>query len=229
MRGRVSERRRARSQRARWLVIASIVVGTLLPGEARAQEEEALVPPKAAAIADVAEAEDAGSEPERFELSLGVAPTLGGLVGLGGTGGLAGLQGAGLVPIALDVGLPLGSRALLTVGGSFSYAESSGAYAVGVQIPISVLCYLDRPRAGAFVPLLRVIARGTFNEMGSPAFGTSGLLALGAGARGGLTYFFADALALRLELGAGIDAAFAPSMTSVALDLESAITLVLRA
>lgn len=227
MRGRVSERRRARSERARWLVIASIVVGTLVPGEASAQEEGP-VPPKGAVTEDVSTVDETGPEPARFELSLGVAPTLGGLLGLGAAG-LGGLQGAGLVPIALDVGLPLGSRTLLTVGGSFAYSETSGTYGVTVQVPLSVLCYLDRPRAGAFVPLVRVLARGAFVEMGAPGLASSGMLALGAGARGGLTYFFADALALRLELGAGVDASFASAWTSVTLDLESAITLVLRA
>jgi hypothetical protein len=208
-------------------VVASIVVGTLVPGEASAQEE-APVPPKGAVTEDAAEAEEAGPEPERFELSLGVAPTLGGLLGLTGTGALGGLQGAGLVPIALDVGFPLGSRALLTVGGSFQYTEASGVYSVGLQLPLSVLCYFDRPRAGAFVPLLRVLARASFTETGVPGLGSFDMLALGAGARGGLTYFFADALALRLELGAGVDASFTEGWTNVTVDLESAITLVLR-
>lgn len=236
MRGRVSERRRARSEHARWLVLSSVLIGTLAPSESSAQEE-ATVPPKG----DVAVAADAApdeipdeipdettDEPARFELSLGVTPTLGGLLGLSGTGALGGLQGAGLLPVAVDVGFPLGSRALLTLGGGGSYFETPGGQAVSLHLPISLLCYLDRPRAGAFVPLVRVLARGTFSEMSTTDFTVSSL-GLGAGVRGGLTYFFHEALALRLEVGGAVAAGFSPSSTSVALDLESAITLVLRA
>lgn len=233
MSGRVSERRRARSEHARWLVLSSVLIGTLAPSESSAQEE-ATVPPKGdVAVAAESAAPDETTdettdEPARFELSLGVTPTLGGLMGLSSAGALGGLQGAGLIPVAVDVGFPLGSRALLTLGGGGSYFDTSGGHALSLHVPVSLLCYLDQPRAGAFVPLLRVLARGSFSEMSSGDVSVS-TLGLGAGARGGLTYFFADALALRLEVGAAVDAAFSAPSTSIAVDLESAITLVLRA
>jgi len=225
---------KTRRRLVRGWVVASLLIGTMMPTETSAQAViDALGAPRgdASETIDVVPEPGDPDEPERFELSFGIAPTLGGLAGLGGIGGLgglAGLQGMFGMPVAMDLAIPLGSRALLGLGGAGTYAESGDASSFALQLPLSVLAYLDRPRAGAFVPIVRVLLRGTYSQL-RDGLGGSMMLALGAGARGGLTYVFDDAIAMRAELGAGIDVAMAEGYTSVALRLESSLTLVLRA
>ena len=228
---------KTRRRLVRGWVVASLLIGTLMPSGTSAQSAvEALDEPRPretlATDADPALAnvdEPHLDEPQRFELSFGLAPTLGGLAGLAGVGlgGLGGLQGMIGLPVAMDLAIPLGSRALLSIGGTGAYAEIGTTSSFAVQLPVSVLAYLDRPRAGAFVPIVRVQLRGSYSELRSD-LASSAMLALGAGARGGLTYLFDDAVAIRAELGAGIDGMMAASQASISLRLESSFTLVLR-
>jgi len=229
---------KTRRRLERGWVVASLLIGTLMPTETSAQSAvEALGEPRPQPIpaidadhALVNAQEPEHFEAEHFELSFGLAPTLGGLAGLagiGGLGGLGGLQGMIGLPVAMDLGVPLGSRALLSIGGAGTYAESGTSASFAVQLPISVLVYLDRPRAGAFVPIVRVQLRGSYAELRSD-LASSAMLALGAGARGGLTYLFDDAVAKRAGLAAGLDGAMREVHTSVGLRLESSFTLVLR-
>lgn len=212
----------------------SVVVGALGPSESRAQDTIGLEgsPTSDArhSLADPAEPTDA-PEREHVELSFGVAPALGGLGHLGALGGLGALGAQGglfSLPVAVDVAVPLGSRALLSFGGGAAFGEGGGTSALTVHVAVSVLAYLDRPRTHAFLPTVRVQVRGAYAEL-SGALGGEALLALGVGARGGLTYLFDDAFGIRAELGAGLDASFGAGFTGIGLDLESAFTLVLRA
>ncbi len=221
---------KTRRRLVRGWVVASLLIGTLMPTETSAQSAvEALGEPRPQPIPAI----DAdrtlvnAHEPEHFELSFGLAPTFGGLAGLAGLDGLGGVLGMIGVPVALDLAIPLGSRALLSIGGAGTYVDSVTSSSFAVQLPISVLVYLDRPRAGTFVPIARVQLRGSYAALRSD-LGSSAMIALGAGARGGLTYLFDDAVAIRAELGAGIDGAMTGGYTSVALRLESSFTLVLR-
>lgn len=170
------------------------------------------------------------TEPEHVELSFGLVPTFGltggGLGGLGGLAGLAGGQGLGVVPIAGDVAFPLGSRALVAVGASASYLEGGSRW-LSVHVPISVLVYLERPRASAFVSSVRGLARGGLTQVERDGV-TMGWLGAAAAVLGGLTYFFDEALALRAELGVGLDATWVEGTTALDLHLQSSLTLVLR-
>ncbi|MDQ3037612.1 MAG: hypothetical protein M3Y87_34780 [Myxococcota bacterium] len=133
------------------------------------------------------------------ELSIGVSPML----GLGGLGGLANGVGLALVP-SIDVALMLDPRVALVLGGQFSAqsAETFGS-GVGVWVPLLLQVYLDEPRVGAIVPTIRVGIVAQY-------FGSEGFQAYGGGARlsGGVTWIADRWLALRLEVGGGVDAMY---------------------
>lgn len=218
-------------------VLVVLCVG-MSPSGLEAQEAGAsLAEPRVPEVPEVLEGqalepEALGPEAQHVELSFGLAPSLGlagGLAGLSGAGGLGGLgtaQGLGLLPVAADVAFPLGSRALVAVGASVAYADS-GLRLLHVQIPISLLVYLDRPRASAFVSSVRGLVRGSTTQLESEG-SSQGSFAAGAGLLGGLTYFFDDALAVRGEVGVGADAMWAPGIVAFDLHLQGSITLVLR-
>lgn len=141
------------------------------------------------------------------ELSIGVSPMLG-LGGLGGAGLANG--GVGLAP-SIDVGVLLDPRVALVLGGQLFAQDSSGlGSSVHVTVPLLVQVYLDAPRVGAIVPTLRVGVIGRYH--GHDVF--SGY---GAGARlsGGITWLADRWLALRLEVGGGVDALYAELDRSV--------------
>jgi hypothetical protein len=108
-----------------------------------------------------------------------------------------------ILPIVGDVALPLGSRALVAIGASPTYLENSGSWLTG-RVPISLLVYLDRPRASVFVSSVRGVLRGSFTQFEGDGV-SRGSFGVGAAVLGGLTYFFDEALAVRAEVGLGGD------------------------
>jgi hypothetical protein len=192
------------------------------PSEARAKPPSEMPEPEPE--------EDDLTETARYELSFALGPALtfggGGLGGLAGLGGVAGLNPGSFsigVPVALDLGIPLGSRALLVIGGSALFTNAGGADSVSATLPIGVLVYLDRPRAGAFIPTLRVTAIGGL--ISGPGFEWA---SLGVAARGGLTWLPIEQLGIRAELGAHLTSAFMDAVW-VNLGIEGALSLVIRA
>lgn len=209
------------------MVLWTIALGQLLPSEAAAQDAPAAYAESewAPKHADAEAVEEAAEEPEeaRWELSIGVAPIANG-ASLGGLSGLAGLAGNLTPQMVLGIGVPLGSRALLSVGATGSYLESSGNQYGNVSIPLGVLLYLDRPRSGAFIPTVRVTASGWLwsSTVGFGAFG------LGVGIRGGLTWLPSDRFGLRAEVGGHLGSQFSETFTSVSLALDAELSLVVR-
>lgn len=200
-------------------------------GGASAGPGDALAKPPSETPAPEPEPEDADlTETARYELSFALGPALtfggGGLGGLAGLGGVAGLNPGSFsigVPVALDLGIPLGSRALLVIGGSALFTNAGSADYVSATLPIGVLVYLDRPRAGAFIPTLRVTALGGL--VSGPGFEWA---SLGLAARGGLTWLPIEQLGIRAELGAHLTSAFMDAVW-VNLGIEGALSLVVRA
>jgi hypothetical protein len=166
------------------------------------------------------------------ELSIGVLPTLLAAVGSPGVGSLGGL-GSGLVfHPALDVGFALDRSTLLVVGLSGSYTQLANTSAYSVSVPLSVLWYLEPPRVGHVMPMLRVggwLGLAHADEPASIAIEsyTGGLLA-----RGGITWLVARSLAVRGEVGVRAGASYSGSNGQAAysgsIGLDASIALVLR-
>ncbi|MFO0681595.1 MAG: hypothetical protein U0234_06075 [Sandaracinus sp.] len=211
--------------------IAKVVVcllGLWVSGPARARAQDA-----------AHEDEDASAS---VELALSMAPSallalgggqsggLGGLAGLGGTGGVSGL----FAP-QLDAGFALDRCTLLVVGisGSFRDGPQPG---YGLSVPVGVLWYLETPRLGRVMPMLRVGAVLSVSHQDLPPSLASGAIeTFGAQAlaRGGITWLPARRVAIRAEIGVrgGADTTQLPGLGNVvgaSLGLDALVGVVLR-
>lgn len=212
------------------VVVCSLFVGVVMPAPAGAQDvalpagyEEPPPPEPSAAERSATEVEPLESEapsaePWRLELMAGVAPSFG--LGLNNT--LGGLEST---PIFADVGIPIGSRALLMVGATVHYTSfASGGESFGAAFPLQVHAYLDRPRAGAFIPSVRI---GAFGGLwGSSEFEPS--IQWGAVARAGLTWLPVEQIGIRVELGPRLFVSHWGDSVSAYMLLDAAASVVVR-
>lgn len=194
-----------------------------------------------------ARAQDVADEgaPASVELSLSVAPTAllalgglqnGGLAGLGGTSGLGGVGAlSGLLAPQLDVGVALDRSTYLVVGvsGSFRDGEPSS---YSLAVPLGVLWYLETPRVGRVMPMLRIGVAGYLSHQDLPPSLASGPIeSFGAQAlaRGGITWLIERHFALRAEVGVrgGAGAMQLPGVGSAvtgSIGLDALVGIVLR-
>ena len=225
------------------VVVCSVLLGSVVPAPAGAQEldvpesyGERLAEPSVTRGAEALPAGDASvstdeaategaelevsgdtSEPWRLELIAGVAPSFG--MGLFNT-----VQSLEWTPIFAEMGIPLGSRALLMVGATGSFSSSPSGSWAQVTVPLGILAYLDRPRAGAFVPTVRA---GVFGSVWAadgfePSFGW------GALARAGLTWLPVEQVGIRGELGPRLSVAQSSEHASVSLGIDLLLGIVVR-
>jgi hypothetical protein len=215
---------RARSRATRRVVVWTVLLGWTLPAPADAQEAER--PP---GYGDDALAEGAAdelvtadidvppAEPWRVELIAGLAPAFG--IGLFNT-----VQSLESTPIFAEMGIPLGSRALLLVAATAAYSSTPVGETFSAMVPLGIFAYLDRPRAGAFIPSVRVGVYGGLagGDGYAPMFGW------GALARAGLTWLPLEQLGVRIELGPRFGAWHATSTTSASLMIDAIAAVVVR-
>ncbi len=212
------------------MVMSILIVGSLAPEEVSAQrseesrEERSEESREEVAGADVPDTNLDEREASRFELSTGVGLQL----GLGGLGPGLGNGLVALVPTYAELGVPLGSRALITVGIDVAVSSGSSFEYLSASLPLGVLVYFDAPRAGAVVPLLRAALIGTVSSLSTADASPSSYLGASALVRGGLTWFPLEALGLRTEIGIRGDFSEGPGFTTMALRGDAALSLVLR-
>jgi hypothetical protein len=204
------------------MVMSVIALGTIIPESAAAQDA-----PSSEVIERGPNEGDPVPEPERFEVSAGVSLFLGGGAGIGGAGyQLDALRMGG------DVGFPLGSRALITLGARAAVTSMTGTYVL-VSVPVTALVYLDAPRAGAFVPTVRVGVAGTLTDFSGledsiGGLGPSGSLGLHVLARGGLTWFIVEAVGIRAEVGVNAELSLGNGYTVFGVGMDAAASMVMR-
>lgn len=159
-----------------------VLVAALAPSLAFADDE---IPPPPAPIPSALE-----PAPASAELSLGLSPS-----------GALGFPGFAFFT-DVDVGLVVDPRVVLVLGGWFVVSDQQYEH---VQIPLSVVLYLDEPRIGAIVPTLRVGIFGQYLAMGD-------LESLGGGARlgAGITWIADRFVALRLEMLGSAQLSYTP-------------------
>jgi hypothetical protein len=191
----------------------------------------------------VAAAQDPADEgaPAAVELSLSIAPTallaLGGpqgaLAGLGGVGGLGALTT--LLTPQLDAGFAIDRATYFVVGvsGSFRDGDQPG---YNVAVPLGVLWYLETPRVGRLMPMLRVgVTPYLSHQELPPSVSLAPIESFGAQAlvRGGLTWLLDRHFALRAEIGVrgGAGALQVPGTANAVsgfLGFDALVGLVLR-
>lgn len=206
-----------------------LVMGGACVGRARAQDEAESAP------APVPAAEDASAS---VELSLSLSPTfllaLGAMQfgatgsGVGALGGLGGLSSGPILPM-LDVGFALDRSVYLVLGLSGAYYGGVGV-SYALSVPVSVLWYLEPPRVGRVMPMLRVGIAGGYAhaEMGGQAYDA---FSLGGLVRGGITWLADRAIALRAELGVHGGASESEGLGPVVsgtIGLDAVVAVVLR-
>lgn len=193
-----------------------------------------------AAQARAQDVEDEGA-PASVELSFSLAPSA--LLALGarsgtGLGGLAGLGNgglSGLVAPQLDAGFALDRSTYLVVGLSGSFLDGSTP-SYGLAVPLGVLWYLETPRVGRVLPMLRVgVALSYFHQDVPPSLGSGSAESFGAQGivRGGLTWLIERHLALRAEIGVrgGAERMQMPGLGSAvsgSIGLDALVGVVLR-
>lgn len=145
-------------------------------------------PPSVTRLDDSSEHADEVSP--SIELSLGISPSLGWIPG--GLGSVV----PWIAP-RLDIGFAIDERVWLVLSGAFVYSSNnvSGDW-LSMRIPLNIQVYLDDPRVGSVVPILRVGIHGTLSEStGYQSYG------LGVQASGGIAWIASRWLALRIEIG----------------------------
>lgn len=174
------------------------------------------------------------------ELSLSISPTfllaLGamqfGAAGGGGVAGLGGLGGLSAAPIlpTLDVAVALDRSVFLAMGLSGSFFGSEGGASYALSVPVSVLWYLEPPRVGRVMPMLRVGVAGSYAhaEMGGQRYEA---YSLGGLVRGGITWLPDRVIGVRAELGVRGGAGESEGLggaVSGSIGLDATVGIVLR-
>lgn len=189
-------------------------------GDATTDEASAPLPDEARASAELSL-----SVAPQFLLDRALPPS-----GVGGLGGNPGGLGGFSLPLIIDVGLALAPETFLVVGLSGGLVEASGGASWQVNLPLSVLVYLETPRVGSVLPTLRV--GGVLGWYGADFDGERVELLTGRLlVRGGVTWLAARWLALRAEIGAngGVSGALdGPSYVVGSFGFEGSLALVLR-
>lgn len=182
-----------------------------------------------------ARAQGEASEPAQddgrasVELSLSVAPQLV-LAGASGLGGLGGLGNAGSpLPVGLDIAFALVPTTLLAIGISANVNDMQSFSSWNVQVPLSLLFYLDTPRVGAVLPTVRVGGILGYSSLTAESL-RSQMLSGHLLVRGGITWLALRCLALRAEIGVdgGVTAALSEGSTWGSLGLDASVAVVLR-
>ena len=186
--------------------VVCLALGTASAASAQEQEQE----------------RDEGA-PASVEMSLSISPTF--LLnvfqlGSSGVGGLGGL----LQPV-LDVGFTIDPRLLLVVGVMASLSDTGGGTSVFATVPMSLLWYLETPRVGHVMPMLRVGV-----SVGYAQYGGGETYELGALARGGITWLADRCIGIRAEMGlhGGVWAEGEGGAASGLLGLDALASVVLR-
>jgi hypothetical protein len=183
---------------------------------------------------------DDGS-PADVELSLSISPSLalfgaasqlGGAGALGGLGGTGALGGLGVVfsPV-LDVGIAIDPSVLFVVGASGAFSDAPGT-SFGVTVPFGFLWYLEPPRVGRAMPMLRTMASVGYSRAEIAPGNDAESYAIGLLARGGLTWLPCRELGLRAEIGlhgTGSRSSFAgEARFAIGVGMDALIGLVMR-
>jgi hypothetical protein len=196
--------------------IAGVVVCLVLGAAASAAAQETSGP-------------DDGA-PASVEMSLSVAPV--GLLSItalnfGGTG-TPGLGGLGMLQPTLDVAFALDRSLLFAVGLGVSASSSPSGDDVSVSLPLSLLWYLEPPRVGRVMPMLRIgVDLGYANWT---AVTTLESYRLGALARGGITWLADRCIGIRAELGlrGGAWVSDSEDVVAASVGLDALVGVVLR-
>jgi hypothetical protein len=170
------------------------------------------------------------------EMSLSIAPT--GLLALAslqfsggaGTPGLGGLGGVGFLQPTLDVGFTI-DRNLLFVAGVAAQGSThdGGTSSLGVSLPLSLLWYLETPRVGHVMPMLRVGVQLAYEHWEDVSYGVMESYALGALARGGITWLADRCIGIRAELGLrGAASVWTQSSVGGTIGLDALVGVVIR-